>query len=269
MAEWLKSLILGIIQGLTEYLPVSSSGHIELGQALLNHQIEEETAFSVILHLATVLSTIVVFRTKIFSIIKGLLQFKDNDSFHYSAKIILSMLPAGIIGVLFNDELDALFNGQILLVGIMMWVTAFLLYFAQKAQEKQKESIEDKYGQLTYLQAFGMGFSQMIALLPGLSRSGTTISTGMLLKVDKGQAAEFSFLMVIPLILGKVAKDLLDGGLPLSAIDSNMIIGFIAAFIVGIWACTWMVNIVKKGKLVYFSIYCMIVGTIAIIASFL
>ena len=267
MAEWLKSLILGIIQGLTEYLPVSSSGHIELGQALLDFHLEEETAFSVILHLGTVLSTIVVFRHKIWEIIKGLLQFKNNSAFHYSAKIILSMLPAAVVGVLFNDELEALFNGQILLVGIMMLITAGLLFFAQKAQEKQTHSIQDVYGQLTYFQALGMGFSQMIALLPGLSRSGTTISTGMILKVDKAQAAEFSFLMVIPLIVGKVAKDLLDGALPISAIDSNMMIGFFAAFIVGIWACTWMVNLVKRGKLVYFSVYCLVVGSIAIIAS--
>lgn len=262
MLEALKSLLVGIVQGLTEYLPVSSSGHIELAQALMNHKIEDEATFSVILHLATVLSTVVVLRARIAEILAGLFQFKNNEALHFSLRIVVSMIPAALVGVFLEDWLDQFFEGQILLVGCCLWLTAILLYVANNAKKT-----ECKVG---YIEAFWIGVAQMVAILPGVSRSGSTIATAVLLRVDKGRAAEFSFLMVIPLILGKVAKDVLGGEINTATLaDVNIWLGFLAAFFVGIFACTWMINLVKRGQLYYFSIYCAIVGTVAIVAGLL
>jgi len=261
MAEWLKSLLLGVIQGLTEYLPVSSSGHIELGQALLAHKIEDEATFSVILHLATVLSTIIVLRKTIAEVLGGLLQFKNNESFHFSLRIVLSMIPAALVGIFLDEWLETFFDGQILLVGCCMWLTAALLFFADKAKKTDRK--------VGYLEAFWIGLAQMVAILPGVSRSGATIATAVILRVDKARAAEFSFLMVIPLILGKVAKDILGGDINITTIDLNMSLGFLSALVVGVFACTWMINLVKRGQLAYFSIYCAIVGTVAIVFGLL
>lgn len=264
MAEIINAIILGIIQGLTEFLPVSSSGHIEIGQAILNVNYgENEEKFSVILHLATALSTIVVFRKDIIDILKGLFQFKNNDEFQFSLKIILSMIPAALVGILLEDQIEALFKGNILLVGFMLLLTGALLFLADKA----KNTIKD----VNFPNALIIGIAQMIAILPGISRSGATISTSVLLGIDREKAARFSFLMVVPLILGKVAKDILDGGTIMgSGADAiPFIAGFIASFITGVAACVWMISLVKKSKLVYFSIYCFIVGTIAIAYSFL
>jgi undecaprenyl-diphosphatase len=260
--EILDAVILGIIQGLTEFLPVSSSGHLELGKAILgdNSVPKESLLFTVVLHFATALSTLVIFRKDILQIIKGILKFEWNEDLQFISKIALSMLPAVVIGVFFEDQLEQLFGGNILLVGCMLLVTALLLFLADRAKDTQKK--------VTFSNAFIIGISQAIAMLPGISRSGATISTSVLLGNDKTKAARFSFLMVVPLIFGKIAKDIIGGEL---TYDSSSFIslsaGFIAAFIAGLFACTWMLSLVKKSKLSYFAIYCVVVGLVAIIWS--
>ena len=258
----IDSIILGIIQGLTEFLPVSSSGHLELGKAILGDDSvpKESLLFTVVLHFATALSTMVVFRKDIWLIIKGLLQFKWNDDFKFALKIVISMIPAVLIGVFFEEQLEQLFGGNILLVGCMLIVTALLLFFADKAKDTNKT--------VSYSNAFVIGIAQAIAMLPGISRSGATISTSVLLGNDKSKAARFSFLMVVPLIFGKIAKDILSGDLTYES--SNILplsLGFLAAFVSGLIACTWMIKLVRQSKLSYFSIYCAIVGVIAIVVA--
>lgn len=255
----LDALLLGIIQGLTEFLPVSSSGHLELGKAILGDTSvpEESLLFTVVVHFATALSTIVVFRKDIWEILRGLLSFKWNEETQFSAKIVLSMIPAVVVGLFFEEQLEALFGGNILLVGCMLIVTAALLWMADKAKDTEKK--------VSFSNAFVIGVSQAVAMIPGISRSGATISTSVLLGNDKSKAARFSFLMVIPLIFGKIAKDILGGDLSTESGNvSALIIGFLAAFIAGLIACTWMIKLVKKSKLSWFAIYCLIVGLIAI-----
>ncbi len=257
--NYLEAIILGIIQGLTEFLPVSSSGHLELAKVLFGDQSipKESLTFTVVLHFATALSTIVVFRKEVIEIIKGLFQFQWNDELIFSLKIIISMIPAAIIGLMFEEQLEAFFNGNILMVGFMLLITALLLVLADKAKNTDKN--------VSYKNAFIVGVSQAIAMLPGISRSGATISTSVLLGVDRVKAARFSFLMVVPLIFGKVAKDFLSGEISFQSEQiGSMGLGFLAAFISGLIACNWMITLVKKSKLYYFAIYCFIVGTIAI-----
>ncbi len=257
--SYLEAIILGLIQGLTEFLPVSSSGHLELAKALFgdNSLPEESLTFTVILHFATALSTLIIFRAEVFQILRGLLQFKWNDEKIFSLKIILSMMPAAIVGLLFEKQLESFFGGKILLVGCMLLVTAVLLLLADKAKNTIKN--------VSFPNALVIGVSQAIAMLPGLSRSGATISTSVLLGVDRTKAARFSFLMVVPLIFGKVAKDIMGGHVNFeSAQFGQMAVGFIAAFIAGLFACTWMISLVKKSKLSYFAIYCTFIGLIAI-----
>lgn len=255
----LQALILGIIQGLTEFLPVSSSGHLELVKFLFGDASlpQESLTFTVVLHFATALSTLVIFRKDIGEIFKGLFQLKWNEEMKFSLKIIISMLPAVFIGLFFEKELEALFSGKIMLVGFMLIVTAALLFLADRAKKTDKN--------VSYTNAFIIGVSQAIAMLPGISRSGATISTSVLLGVDRERAARFSFLMVVPLIFGKVAKDIMGGEI---SFESNQIgilsVGFIAAFIAGLLACTWMIKLVKNSKLSYFAIYCFILGIVAI-----
>lgn len=260
----IDAIILGIIQGLTEFLPVSSSGHLELGKAILGDDSlpQESLLFTVVLHFATALSTIVVFRKDVLDIFKGLFKFTWNDETKFSLKIIISMIPAALIGLFFEKELEQLFGGNIILVGFMLIITALLLYLAGKAKNTQKP--------VSYTNAFVIGISQAIAMLPGISRSGATISTSVLLGNDKSKAARFSFLMVVPLIFGKIAKDIFSGDLSYeSAQIKTLSIGFLAAFISGIIACTWMIKIVKKSKLSYFAVYCFIVGIIAITLGYM
>lgn len=261
--ELLDAIILGIIQGFTEFLPVSSSGHLELGKAILgdNSVPEESLLFTVVLHFATALSTIVVFRKDILQILKGLFSFKWNEQTQFSLKIVVSMIPAALVGFFFESELEAFFGGNIAFVGAMLLVTAALLWGADRAKNTLKP--------VSYSNAFVIGIAQAIAMLPGISRSGSTIATSVLLGNDKGKAARFSFLMVIPLIFGKIAKDILDGAL--SNPDTPFVplsLGFLAAFICGIIACTWMIQLVKKSKLTYFAIYCLLVGLLAIGLSY-
>jgi undecaprenyl-diphosphatase len=262
----LEALFLGLIQGLAEFLPISSSGHLELGKAILgdNSVPEEGLLFTIVVHGATALSTIIVFWKDIIEIFKGLFQFKWNDSTHYASLIFVSMIPVGIVGGLFKDELESLFGGQILLVGCMLLVTGALLFITEKAKPKE--------GELNYGKSVIIGIAQAIAILPGISRSGSTIATSLLLGIDREKAARFSFLMVLPVILGLMLKEGLDiakGDVAVSADATPLIIGFFAAFISGVIACKWMIKIVKNAKLSYFAIYCFVVGTIAIIANFL
>ncbi|WP_299553484.1 undecaprenyl-diphosphate phosphatase [Seonamhaeicola sp.] len=260
----IDATILGIIQGLTEFLPVSSSGHLELGKAILgdNSIPEESLLFTVVLHFATALSTIVVFRKDVLDIIKGCLKFKWNEDLQFVAKIAVSMIPAVVIGFTYESQFAELFGGNIKLVGFMLIITALLLYLADKAKNTDKK--------VSFSNAFVIGVSQAIAMLPGISRSGATISTSVLLGNDKTKAARFSFLMVVPLIFGKIAKDIMSGDISTESQNfTTLSIGFIAAFIAGLFACTWMIALVKKSKLSYFAIYCVIVGLIAIAVSFL
>lgn len=256
---FLESILLGIIQGLTEFLPVSSSGHIELGKALLGIQLKENILYTVVLHVATALSTVVVFRKDIYEIFKDLFAFKWNEGTKLSAFIIISMIPAAIIGLLFEEQIDNYFYGKINFVGYMLIITAVLLLLADKAKSTSKD-INPKV-------AFIVGIAQAIAILPGISRSGATISTTVLLNVSKEKAARFSFLMVLPLIFGKILNDLRkpETFQSIEIMQGQMLVGFIAAFIAGLFACTLMINLVKKSKLSYFSIYCVLVGVIAII----
>lgn len=258
--ELTDAVVLGIIQGLTEFLPVSSSGHLELGKAILGDQSipKESLLFTVVLHFATALSTMVVFRKDIADLVTGILKFQWNEDLQFALKIVLSMVPAACVGLFFEDQLEQLFGGNIMFVGFMLIVTAVLLILADKARDTTKG--------VSYNNAFLIGIAQAIAILPGISRSGATISTSVLLGNDKTKAARFSFLMVVPLILGKIAKDLLSGDLSYeSSTFTPLAIGFVAAFISGLFACTWMIALVKKSKLTYFAIYCIIVGVIAIL----
>lgn len=261
--DYLDAIILGIVQGFTEFLPVSSSGHLEIGKAVLGDTSvpEESLLFTVILHFATALSTLVVFRKDIVQIFGGLLKFQWNEETQFAFKIVLSMLPAVAIGLLFEKELESFFGGNLGFVGVMLIVTAVLLWLADRSKNTGKPvSVKD---------SILIGVAQAIAMLPGISRSGATISTSVLLGNDKTKAARFSFLMVVPLIFGKIAKDLLSG--EISTHNTNfsiMAVGFVAAFICGLIACTWMISLVKKSKLRYFSVYCVLIGTIAIISSF-
>ena len=260
--ELFDVIVLGVIQGLTEFLPVSSSGHLELAKALLGDASipKESMAFTVLLHAATALSTIVVYWKDIGEIIAGLFTPTMNSEKEFSIKIVLSMIPAAVIGVLFNEELEILFAGKILWVGVALIFTGFLLFLADQAKSTQKP--------VTYFSALLIGISQAIAILPGISRSGATISTAVLLGIDKEKAARFSFLMVVPLILGKMAKDLLDyeGGFENISVAA-LSAGFIAAFVAGVLACTWMIGLVKKSQLKYFAYYCFIAGATSVILT--
>ena len=250
----LHAIILGIVQGLTEFLPVSSSGHLEIVKALLNNKNigEQSMLMTVVLHGATALSTIYIFRNDIIIIIKGLYS-GIKEQVNFSIKIILSMIPAAFVGLFWEDEIEALFGGDLILVGAMLIVTALLLFFADKAK------ITDK--KISFLNAIIIGVSQAIAILPGISRSGATISTSVLLGIDKEKSARFSFLMVVPLILGKISKDIFSGDISFSSSESlPLLFGFISAFIIGIIACKWMIKIVKNSQLSYFAIYCALIG---------
>lgn len=264
--DWLQALVLGIIQGLTEYLPVSSSGHIAIGSYLFGIDGEENLAFTVLVHVATVMSTFVVLWKEIDWILKGLFKFKMNDETKYFLNIVMSMIPIGIVGVFFKDKVEEIFGSGLLIVGCCLLLTAVLLTFSYYAKPRQRENISMK-------DAFIIGLAQACAVLPGLSRSGSTIATGLLLGNKKEKLAQFSFLMVIPPILGEALLDVLKAAKGEEAFGDisvlPLVVGFIAAFVSGCIACKWMINIVKKGKLIYFGIYCAIAGAVTIVCSLL
>lgn len=263
--SWIEALILGILQGLTEYLPVSSSGHLAIGSALFGIEGEDNLTFTIVVHVATVLSTLVILWKEINWIFRGLFKFQMNEETRYVINIIISMIPIGIIGVFFKDYVEDIFGSGLLVVGCMLLITALLLTYSYYAKPRPKEKISMK-------DAFIIGLAQACAVLPGLSRSGSTIATGLILGNKKESLAQFSFLMVIPPILGealldgmKIIKDASMAGAEISTL--SLIVGFLAAFISGCIACKWMINIVKKGKLIYFGIYCAIAGILTIILS--
>lgn len=258
----IEALILGLLQGLTEYLPVSSSGHLAIGAALFGIEGEENLAFTIVVHVATVLSTLVILWKEIAWIFKGLFQGKLNEETRYVGNIIVSMIPIGIVGVFFKDQVEAIFGLGLTVVGCCLLLTALLLTFSYYYKPKQKADISAK-------DAFIIGLAQACAVLPGLSRSGSTIATGLLLGDDKAKLAQFSFLMVIPPILGEALLDSLKmvkgeavaGDIP----ALSLLVGFIAAFVAGCLACKWMIGIVKRGKLIYFAIYCAVAAVVALV----
>ncbi|MBK9271712.1 MAG: undecaprenyl-diphosphate phosphatase [Saprospiraceae bacterium] len=255
MSEYLIALILGIVQGITEFLPISSDGHLELAKYLTGDQSKglESLQLTVLLHIATTFSIIYVFRKNILQILSGLSSSTDSSSRIFAWHVILSMIPAAIVGLFFEEIVSSLFEGKILMVSILLIINGLIL-LTSKLRKPANASITPKVAIL-------MGLAQMLAILPGISRSGSTISTAMLMGVDRNQAASFSFLMVVPLILGKVAKDLMDGDLMVHSYSIGaMAFGFVASFLTGIAACYLMIHIVKKVLLHYFAWYCMLVG---------
>jgi undecaprenyl-diphosphatase len=257
----LEALILGLLQGLTEFLPVSSSGHIELGKILLNVEESDNLTFTVLVHGATVLSILVVFWKDIVDLLKGLLKFSWNDETKFVSLIAVSMIPVGVVGVLFEEEIEQFFSGEASLVGAMLLVTAVILLWSDKAPDKGKS--------VGFGSALIIGIAQTIAVLPGISRSGSTIGAALLLGIDRYKATRFSFLMVVPPILGATllkVKDLAEAG----STDTSvlpLVVGFIAAFGSGLLACRWMIRLVRNGKLKYFAWYCIAIGLIAIISA--
>ncbi len=264
--DWIEALILGLIQGLTEYLPVSSSGHLAIGSALFGIEGEENLAFTIVVHVATVFSTLVILWKEIDWIFKGLFKWQMNEETRYVINILISMIPVGIVGVFFKDQVEAIFGSGLVIVGCCLLLTAALLAFSYYYKPKQKENISMK-------DAFIIGLAQACAVLPGLSRSGSTIATGLLLGDNKAKLAQFSFLMVIPPILGEALLDAMKmmkgeniaGDIP----TLSLVVGFLAAFVSGCLACKWMINIVKKGKLIYFAVYCAIAGAATLVISLL
>lgn len=262
--SWIEALLLGLVQGLTEYLPVSSSGHLAIGSAIFGIEGEENLTFTIIVHVATVLSTLVILWKEIDWIFRGLFKFEMNSETRYVMNILISMIPVGIVGLFFKDAVESVFGSGLLIVGCMLLLTSSLLAFSYYAKPRQKENISLK-------DAFIIGLAQACAVMPGLSRSGSTIATGLLLGNNKASLAQFSFLMVIPPILGEALLDVLKvmkgeelGG---NIETLPLVVGFVAAFVSGCVACKWMINIVKKGKLIYFAIYCAIAGLVTIACS--
>lgn len=266
--DWIQALLLGLVQGLTEYLPVSSSGHLAIGSALFGIEGEENLAFTVIVHVATVFSTLVILWKEISWIFKGLAQCRMNDETHYFINIVISMIPVGIVGVFFKDYVEEIFGSGLAIVGSMLLVTALLLTFSYFAKPRQKANISMR-------DAFIIGLAQAVAVLPGLSRSGSTIATGLLLGNSKEKLAQFSFIMVIPPILGEALLDVVkmlhgsSDSMLQSVAPLSLIVGFLAAFISGCVACKWMISIVKRGKLIYFAIYCALAGAATLIFNFI
>lgn len=259
--SYIEAIVLGILQGLTEYLPVSSSGHLSIGAHFFGLNAEENLSFTIMVHVATVCSTLLILWKEVNWIFRGLFKFELNEETRYVGNILVSMIPVGIVGVFFKDWVEEAFGSGLLLVGCMLLVTASLLAFSYYKKSTPKQNISTR-------DAFLIGIAQACAVMPGLSRSGSTIATGLLLGNDKAKLAQFSFLMVIPPILGQALLD----GIKFAGGESSgshiatpvLLAGFVAAFLSGCVACRWMINVVKKGKLIYFAIYCAIVGSLLI-----
>ncbi|MBR5849787.1 MAG: undecaprenyl-diphosphate phosphatase [Alistipes sp.] len=259
--ETLQAILLGLVQGITEFLPVSSSGHLQIAKELLGVEIENNITFDVTLHAATVLSTILVLWRELWRLIQGAFSRSFNDEQAYILKVVLSMIPAGVVGVCFADQIEALFS-SLWFVGAMLLLTAALLSFAYYAKPRQKQTI-------SYRDAFLIGCAQALATMPGLSRSGSTIATGLILGNDKSSVANFSFIMVIPVILGKMLLDIVSGDMATMSVPTPALVaGFLSAFVSGALACKFMIEIVKRGRLIWFAVYCAVVGLLCLVCSF-
>ena len=260
--EWYEAIILGIVQGLTEFLPISSSGHLEIASYILKTNPSENLMFTVVVHIATAISIIYVFRKDINEIIKGLIQFKKKQ-LDFILKILISSVPVGVVGVLFEKEVESFFTGNIVLVGSMLLITAALLFFTYFKKDDSKKNI-------SYTDAIAIGLAQALAILPGISRSGSTISMALLLNVNREKATKFSFLMVLVPIFGILILKSIKGFTEISEtsnlilFNSSYVFGFISALFSGVFACKVMLKIVKESKLIYFSAYCLLVGSIGI-----
>ena len=260
--DYIESVMLGIIQGLTEFLPISSSGHLEISKVILGNTLsnKESLLFTIVLHCETAFSTIFFFRKELIEIINGLFSSKCNDSHSFSVQIIISMIPAVFIGLFFEKNINSLFDGNLILVGSMLFITALLLFLS--------DFLKMKNNKIGFKNSFLIGIAQAVAILPGISRSGATIASAVILGIDREKAARFSFIMVIPLILGSMAKSLIENDINFQNIDLiSLFLGFFSAFFTGLLACKWMISLVKKSKLYYFSIYCIILGSTCIIYS--
>ena len=275
--NWFDALILGIVQGLTEFLPVSSSGHLAIGQQLLLDQdatktameiAREQMSFDIIVHAATVLATMVIFWYEIVRLFRGTFFSRHwNDEKSYVLKILISMIPVFVVGMFFKDQVESFFGSGLMLVGVCLLVTALLLVFSEWLQKRRKNDGHD----VRYVDALAIGLAQACAVLPGLSRSGTTIATGLLCGVRKEVVAQFSFLMVLIPIMGAAAKDAWDIYKGSETFDIGIfpaLIGFVAAFVVGCFACRFMIEIVRRQRLSWFALYCAIIGSVAIISEF-
>ena len=269
--NWLQALVLGLVQGLTEFLPVSSSGHLAIGREILGVEASEDLVFEVAVHAATVLATIVVFRKQILKLLQGLFKFKYNDETDYILKICVSMIPVFIVGVFFKDFVEDLFS-SLLVVGLALLVTAALLYFSDRSAGKKASvaSCEEQRNGISFRQALIVGLGQAVAVIPGLSRSGTTISTGLLCGVRREAVAQFSFLMVLIPILGEAFLDVVGGDMAASSVGAvPLAIGFLAAFVSGLFACKVMIALVKRAKLKWFALYCAVVGVCVVLFTLL
>lgn len=266
--SWLQALILGLVQGLTEFLPVSSSGHLAIGREILGVEASEDLVFEITVHAATVLATVIVFRKQIWKLLCGLFKFKYNDETDYVFKILVSLIPVFVVGMLFKDAVEAMFS-SLLVVGIALIVTALLLFFSDMVSKGRSAAAQepDKYQNgISYWQAFVIGLGQAVAVVPGLSRSGTTISTGLLCGVKREAVAQFSFLMVLIPILGEAFLEVVGGEVGASSVGLlPLAVGFIAAFISGVFACRVMIALVKRAKLKWFALYCAVVGVLVIV----
>jgi undecaprenyl-diphosphatase len=258
--NWIDAIILGVIQGLTEFLPVSSSGHLEIAKSLLGIDPESSFYFTVAVHGATVFSTIFVFWKEILNLIKGTLKFTINEESSYTIKILISMIPVGIAGILLKKPIENLFNGNLIFIGLMLLVTSIILAAAHFMHKSERS--------IGYKDAVTIGIAQAIAVIPGISRSGSTIATGLLIGNKKDEIARFSFLMVLIPVLGANFLEIISGDAGINSTGIGVVVtGFVAAFVSGYFACRWMITLVKKSKLIWFSIYCAIVGLLSILLS--
>jgi undecaprenyl-diphosphatase len=256
--NWFEALILGLVQGLTEFLPVSSSGHLEIANTLFGVKPSDSFYFTIAVHGATVLSTLFVFWQEILKLVKGTLQFKINEELEYVSKIVVSMIPVGLVGLFFQDFVEGMFNGNLVATGIEFLITASLLAMAHFIKPGERN--------INYLDSFIIGIAQAIAVVPAISRSGATIATGLLLGNKKEEVTKFSFLMVLIPVIGANLMEITKGNTAAGGLNMlSIIIGFLAAFISGYFACRWMIDLVKRSKLIWFSVYCAILGLLAII----
>ncbi len=256
--SWFEALVLGLIQGLTEFLPVSSSGHLELANAVFGIKPAESFYFTIAVHGATVLSTLFVFWQEILKLIKGTFQFKMNDEMNYVGKIVVSMIPVLLVGLFLQDFVEGMFQGNLVATGIEFLITASLLAMAHFIKPRERN--------ISYLDSFIIGIAQAVAVVPAISRSGATIATGLLLGNKKEAVTKFSFLMVLIPVVGANLMEITKGNTVTGGLDlSSIVLGFLAAFISGYFACKWMIELVKRSKLIWFSIYCAILGLLAVI----